>query len=80
MSRSVSTSDRRHEVSAGAAVAVRAGWTSGYLRLAVVVDGLCALVAGLAALEVRFDGGGFVPPGISVSPWCSRCCGWARWR
>jgi hypothetical protein len=43
----------------------------------------CALVAGLAALEaleIRFDGGGFVRPGISVSPWCSRCCGWARWR
>jgi hypothetical protein len=27
------------------------------------VDGLCALVVGLAALEVRFDGGGFVPAG-----------------
>jgi exopolysaccharide biosynthesis polyprenyl glycosylphosphotransferase len=44
-------------------VTVRAAWTSGYLRVAVVVDGLCALVAGLVALEVRFDGAGFVPAG-----------------
>jgi hypothetical protein len=63
MSGSVSTSDHRHGVSAQAAVTVRAGWTSGYLHVAVVVDRLCALVVGLAALEVRFDGGGFVPAG-----------------
>src|SRR5690349_13042606 len=61
MSGSVSTSGRRHVASAGAAEPVRVGWTSGYLRVAVVVDGLCALVAGLVALEVRFDGGGSVP-------------------
>jgi len=61
MSGSASTSGRRHVASAGAAEAVRVGWTSGYLRVAVAVDGLCALVAGLVALEVRFDGGGSVP-------------------
>jgi exopolysaccharide biosynthesis polyprenyl glycosylphosphotransferase len=32
-----------------------ASWTTGYLRRALVVDGSCALVAGLLAFKVRFD-------------------------
>jgi exopolysaccharide biosynthesis polyprenyl glycosylphosphotransferase len=29
-------------------------WTTGYLRRALVLDGICALVAGLLAFEIRF--------------------------
>jgi exopolysaccharide biosynthesis polyprenyl glycosylphosphotransferase len=61
MSGSMFTSDRPHVVRAGAAVGVGAAWTSGYLRTAAVLDCLCALVAGLIALEVRFDGDGGFP-------------------
>jgi exopolysaccharide biosynthesis polyprenyl glycosylphosphotransferase len=33
-------------------------WTSRYLRIAAAVDFGCALIAGLVALVIRFDGGG----------------------
>ena len=52
---SVTTTDHGRRRHAGRAPAARAGWTVGYLRTAAVVDGLCALAAGLVALQVRFD-------------------------
>ena len=61
MSGSVSTTDRRRAEHAGSVAAVRAAWTSTYLRTAGLLDCLCALVAGLIALEVRFDAQGGVP-------------------
>ena len=60
MSGGVTSTDRRR-VRAGAVGVVRAAWTSVYLRVAVVLDGVCALVAGLVALQVRFDAEGGVP-------------------
>jgi exopolysaccharide biosynthesis polyprenyl glycosylphosphotransferase len=42
-------------------VAVQPAWTSTYLRTAAILDCICALVAGLVALEVRFDSQGGVP-------------------
>ena len=54
MSSSVTTTDRRRSGQAGPATAIRATWTSTYLRTAAVLDSLCSLLAGLIALEVRF--------------------------
>jgi exopolysaccharide biosynthesis polyprenyl glycosylphosphotransferase len=56
MSGGVSASARRHGVRGRAGTGIHAAWAGGYLRAAVAVDGLCALVAGLVALEVRFEG------------------------
>jgi exopolysaccharide biosynthesis polyprenyl glycosylphosphotransferase len=36
-------------------------WTTRYLRLAAVFDGLCGLTAGLLAYQLRFDGNGHRP-------------------
>jgi exopolysaccharide biosynthesis polyprenyl glycosylphosphotransferase len=66
MSGGVSATDRGRGVRAGAVGVVRVAWTSAYLRVAAVVDGLCALVAGLVALEVRFEAPGGVPVGYFV--------------
>jgi exopolysaccharide biosynthesis polyprenyl glycosylphosphotransferase len=63
MSGSVSTTDRRRAEHAGSVAAVPAAWTSTYLRTVGLLDCLCALVAGLIALEVRFDAQGGVPSG-----------------
>src|ERR1043166_7998633 len=60
MSSSVSTTDRRAE-HAGPAAAIRATWTTTYLRTAALLDSICALVAGLWALEIRFDSQGGIP-------------------
>jgi exopolysaccharide biosynthesis polyprenyl glycosylphosphotransferase len=60
MSGSVSTTDRRAE-HAGPAAAIRATWTTTYLRTAALLDCLCALIAGLMALEIRFDSQGGIP-------------------
>jgi exopolysaccharide biosynthesis polyprenyl glycosylphosphotransferase len=57
----MSTTDRQRAEHAGSAAAVRVAWTSAYLRTAVLLDCLCALVAGLIALEVRFDAQGGIP-------------------
>jgi exopolysaccharide biosynthesis polyprenyl glycosylphosphotransferase len=57
MSGSVFTGRQRRE-HAGSAVVVRITWTNTYLRTAALLDCLCALVAGLIALEVRFDSQG----------------------
>lgn len=59
MSGSVLT-DRRHREQAVPRF-VGANWAVTYLRIAAFVDGLCALAAGLVALEVRFDAQGHVP-------------------
>jgi exopolysaccharide biosynthesis polyprenyl glycosylphosphotransferase len=57
---SVITTDRRGTEHAGRRAAFRATWTSSYLRTAALLDCLCALAAGLIALQVRFDyDGGF---------------------
>src|SRR5215475_13371776 len=61
MSGSVSTTDRRSGRGAGRAVILRAPWTNGYLRTAAILDGLCALAAGMVALELRFDAQGYAP-------------------
>ena len=61
MSGGVSTTGRRSAERAGRGVGVGAAWTSTYLRMAAGLDGVCALVAGLVALEVRFDAQGGVP-------------------
>jgi exopolysaccharide biosynthesis polyprenyl glycosylphosphotransferase len=37
------------------ALAYGRAWTTSYLRKAVLIDGLCALVAGLLAYAIRFD-------------------------
>ena len=60
MSGSVSTTDLRAE-HAGPAAAIRATWTTTYLRTAALLDCLSALVAGLMALEIRFDSEGGIP-------------------
>ena len=60
---SVITTDRRSGEHAGRAAAIRAAWTSTYLRTAALLDCLCALAAGLIALEFRFDAPGGVPAG-----------------
>ena len=39
---------------AGWAAGAPGGWTRGYLRTAALLDGLCAVIAGLLAFEVRF--------------------------
>jgi exopolysaccharide biosynthesis polyprenyl glycosylphosphotransferase len=44
-----------NRVQAGLAARDHATWTTAYLRWAAVVDGGCALAAGLLAFEVRFD-------------------------
>jgi exopolysaccharide biosynthesis polyprenyl glycosylphosphotransferase len=38
-----------------------AGWTRTYLRHAALTDAVCALLAGLLAVEVRFMGQGYLP-------------------
>jgi exopolysaccharide biosynthesis polyprenyl glycosylphosphotransferase len=60
MSDSMTTTDRRHRGLAGTE-AVRATWTSTYLRTAALLDCLCGLAAGLIALEIRFDSGSSIP-------------------
>jgi exopolysaccharide biosynthesis polyprenyl glycosylphosphotransferase len=50
----------------------RPAWVSAYLRRAVLADGICALAAGLLALEIRFGGQGiylFFACGLPVL-WC----------
>jgi exopolysaccharide biosynthesis polyprenyl glycosylphosphotransferase len=42
-------------VNARAVAQTATPWTAGYLRRAAVIDGTCALAAGLLAFEVRFD-------------------------
>ena len=61
MSGSVTTTQHERTEQVGRAVAVRVGWTTTYLRMAAVLDCICALVAGLVALEVRFDSEAGVP-------------------
>jgi exopolysaccharide biosynthesis polyprenyl glycosylphosphotransferase len=62
MSSDVTTAVRGRSEQAGSAAYVRATWTSSYLRMAALVDCLCALLGGLTALEVRFAAPGSVPP------------------
>lgn len=38
-----------------------AGWTRTYLRCVALTDAVCALLAGLLAIEVRFVGQGYLP-------------------
>ena len=52
----ISGSRRTDHVVARLAAQTSAAWTSRYLRLAVVADGMCALAAGLLAFQLRFDG------------------------
>src|SRR5438552_10757008 len=66
MSGGATTTDRRRREHARQATRVRATWTGTYLRTAVLLDCLCALLAGLVALEVRFDAPGGVPVGYLV--------------
>src|SRR6266513_672795 len=61
MSGSLFTTDRRHSAQAREGGAVRAVWTSTYLRTAAVLDCVSALAAGLIALEVRFDVQSYLP-------------------
>jgi exopolysaccharide biosynthesis polyprenyl glycosylphosphotransferase len=61
MSRSVSATTHRRSEHAGSAVPVPLTWTTTYLRIAALLDGLSALVAGLLALVVRFDPQGVIP-------------------
>jgi exopolysaccharide biosynthesis polyprenyl glycosylphosphotransferase len=61
MSGSVTTTQHERSEQAGPAVAVRVAWTTTYLRMAAALDCICALVAGLVALEVRFDSEAGVP-------------------
>ncbi len=63
MSGSFSTTERASGRRAHGAVVLRSPWTNAYLRTAAVVDGLCALAAGVVALEVRFDSQGYAPSG-----------------
>ena len=63
MSSSVTTTDRRRSGQAGPATAIRATWTSTYLRTAAALDCFCSLLAGLIALEFRFAVQGDVPAG-----------------
>src|SRR5262249_56128110 len=69
MSGSVSTTDRQRAERAGSAAAAGVVWTSTYLRTAALLDCMCAFVAALIALEVRFDAQGGVPAGyFAFSP------------
>jgi exopolysaccharide biosynthesis polyprenyl glycosylphosphotransferase len=61
MSGSVTTAVRGRSEQAVSAASVRATWTSSYLRTAALLDFLCALLAGVTALEVRFATQGSVP-------------------
>lgn len=61
MAESVTTTQHERTEHAGRAAAVRVAWTTTYLRTAAVLDCLCALVAGLVALEVRFDSQAGIP-------------------
>jgi exopolysaccharide biosynthesis polyprenyl glycosylphosphotransferase len=61
MSRSVSATTHRRSEHAGSAFPVPLTWTTTYLRVAALLDGLSALVAGLLALVVRFDPQGVIP-------------------
>ena len=61
MSRSVSTTIDQRSEHVGAAAPVRLTWTTTYLRVATLLDGLSALVAGLLALVVRFDSQSVIP-------------------
>ena len=58
---SVTTTQDERSERVGQAAAVRVAWTTIYLRTAAVLDCLCALVAGLVALEIRFDSQAGVP-------------------
>src|SRR2546430_15091245 len=62
MSGSVSTTDRRCAEHAGSVAAVRAAWTSTYLRTAGLLDCLCALVAGAVVAVGRLCAPGGGPP------------------
>ena len=57
MTSSGTASQRRRADQVAAPVPVQSpvSWTSGYLRLALVADGGCALAAALLAFQVRFD-------------------------
>ena len=63
MSGGATTTDRERRGVAARTVAVRVAWTSAYLRSAALLDCLCALLAGLVALEVRFNVHGDIPAG-----------------
>jgi exopolysaccharide biosynthesis polyprenyl glycosylphosphotransferase len=63
MSGSVSTTERQRAEHAGSAAAIGVAWTSTYKRTAALLDCLCAFVAALVALEVRFDAHGGIPVG-----------------
>jgi len=61
MSGSMSTTDRQRAEHAGSAAGIGVAWTSTYMRTAALLDCLCAFVAALVALEVRFDAHGGIP-------------------
>ena len=57
----VSTTTHQRSEHAGPAAPVSLTWTTAYLRVAAVLDGLSALAAGLLALVIRFDPQGVIP-------------------
>jgi exopolysaccharide biosynthesis polyprenyl glycosylphosphotransferase len=52
LSNSATISEHRRKI--GWAAGLPAGWTNGYLRIAAFLDGLCAILAGLLAFQLRF--------------------------
>lgn len=53
--------DHRPEVRISATARGPRAWTTAYLRQAALADCACALVAGAAAAQARFGGGGYPP-------------------
>ena len=69
----------RRALSAAGRQALRdpAAWMGSYLRVAIAVDGACALAAGLAALAIRFNSPDHTPVEYLVLTGCLPLLWWA---